>query len=169
MGVARDHSILIACIGAGAAIVAALAKPICEAFIFDKPQPTPVAAAAAPASPAAPAAVPITPTPYPLEGVWKQFVLDPVEGDVYVGTFVVGRSGGGYVISPRTQIEGERVEHSLGVFDVAYDGQTWTYNSNWGNGKISSFQFRRVSPTVFEGEIRVAGRFEGRTRVVKIE
>jgi hypothetical protein len=73
------------------------------------------------------------------------------------------------VISPRTQSEGERMENSIGVTDVSYDGRGWSFNSNWGKGRVGNFELERLSPTVFEGEIRVAGKFENRTRFVRIE
>jgi hypothetical protein len=178
MGAVRDHSIAIACIGAGSAIVAAFAKPICDTLFPGPDQPRPPAVVAAPADsgrPAAPVAeAPITPTPNTIEGAWKQFVLDPVEGDIYVGTFVVSRYHGDYVISPRTQNEGQLAEGlefqtSIGIFDVSYDGQRWTFNSNWGKGAVGNFELARKSATMFEGEIRVAGKLSNRTRMVKIE
>ena len=109
-----------------------------------------------------------------IEGAWKQYVLDPIEGDVYIGTFVVSRYRGDYVISPRTQNEGQlndqaTFQTSIGIFDVAYDGQRWSFNSNWGKGEVGNFELARQSPTMFEGEIRVAGKLSNRTRMVKIE
>lgn len=165
MGVMKDHSVLVACIGGGAAIVAAFAKPISEALFGDAPQPAPPAVVAADPYPE----TPITPTPQTIEGAWKQYILTADEGDVYLGTFVVSRNRGEYVISPRAQTEGERMQNSLGVFDVAYSGDAWTFNSNWGGGEVGNFELRRKSPTMFEGEIRVAGQLENRTRFVKIE
>jgi len=167
MGVVRDHSVTIACIGAGSAIIAAFAKPICEALFPDKPEPPRTVAAAAAEPGAKPA--PVTPTPGGIEGAWKQYILTEDEGAVYLGTFVVARSEGEYVISPRTQLEGERMENSIGVTDVSYDGRGWSFNSNWGKGRVGNFELERLSPNVFEGEIRVAGKFENRTRFVKIE
>jgi hypothetical protein len=167
MGMVRDHSVTIACIGAGSAIIAAFAKPICEALLPDKPA-APRTVAAAPADPGATPA-PVTPTPGGIEGAWKQYILTQDEGAVYLGTFVVARAEGEYVISPRTQSEGERMENSIGVTDVSYDGRGWSFNSNWGKGRVGNFELERLSPTVFEGEIRVAGKFENRTRFVRIE
>jgi hypothetical protein len=178
MGAVRDHSIAIACIGAGSAIIAAFAKPICETLFPGPEQPRPPAVAAAPVEPvraAGPLAeTPITPTPQTIEGAWKQYVLDPIEGDIYIGTFVVSRYRGDYVISPRTQNEGQMGDEltfqtSIGIFDVAYDGQRWTFNSNWGQGEVGNFELARKSATTFEGEIRVAGKLSNRTRMVKIE
>ena len=63
MGAIRDRSVLIACIGAGSAIVAAFAKPICDTLFGESPPPAAVAAD----SPAPGAAEsPITPTPDPV-------------------------------------------------------------------------------------------------------
>lgn len=176
MGAVRDHSILIACIGAGSAIVAAFAKPICDTLFGGDPQPPGGTVAAAPLNPTRPE-TPITPTPegrtaiaaQPIEGAWRQYILTQDEGDVYLGTFVVSRLRGEYLISPRSQPEGERLMNTLGVFDVSYNGEAWTFNSNWGGGEVGSFDLRRKSPTEFEGEIRVAGQLSNRTRFVKIE
>jgi hypothetical protein len=168
MGAIRDRSILIACIGAGSAIFAAFAKPICDTLFGDSPEPSHAAVADAPADPVRPES-PVTPTPDTIMGAWKQYVLTPDEGDVYLGTFVVSQLRGEYVINPRTQSEGERMMNTLGVFDVSYNGERWTFNSNWGGGEVGNFELQRVSPTVFEGEIRVAGRLSNRTRFVKIE
>ncbi len=168
MGAVKENSILIACIGAGAAVVAAFAKPICDSLFPEKPAQPPAVYASTdgPGSP-------ITPTPMnpPIEGTWRQFMpSDNGAEDELVGTFVVARTpDGAYVISPRAQAEGEQYQNAVGVFDVAYDGHVWTYNTNWGNGEIGNFEFKRVSPTEFAGEIRVAGKLEHRTRVVKIE
>jgi hypothetical protein len=168
MGAIRDRSVLIACIGAGAAIVAAVAKPICETLFPGQPEPpTPAVAEAAPDRERTES--PITPTPESIMGAWKQYVLTPDEGDVYLGTFVVSQLRGEYVISPRTQPEGDRMMNTIGVFDVSYNGERWTFNSNWGGGEIGNFELQRMSPTMFEGEIRVAGRLSNRTRFVKIE
>ncbi len=164
MGMLKDRQVLIAVIGAASAVIAAFAKPICATLFSDADKPRTAAVAAAPREP-------ITPTPNtpPIEGAWKQYVLVPDEGPVYLGTFVVSRHRGDYIVAPRTQTEGERYVNTLGVFDVSYDGKQWTFNSNWGGGEVGNFELQRVSPTVFEGEIRVAGELSNRTRFVKIE
>lgn len=60
--------------------------------------------------------------------------------------------------------------NTLGIFDVAYDGQRWSFHSNWGQDRgVGNFELVRVSPTVFEGDLRVAGEASNRTRWVKIE
>src|SRR6186997_127292 len=62
MGAVRDHSIIIACIGAGSAIVAAFAKPMCDTLFGSDPQPQGGTVAAAPLNPTRPE-TPIRPTP----------------------------------------------------------------------------------------------------------
>ena len=173
---AKDRGILIACIGAVSAILAAFAEPICAIFTdSDKPA---VASSDAPNPPgtqrplAFDPAQPITPTPNTptIEGAWKQYAIVPEMDPVYLGTFVVSRYKGEWVMSPRTQTEGDDRVNTLGIFDVSYDGQRWTFNSNWGQTEgVGNFELDRVSPTVFEGEIRVAGRIPNRTRWVKVE
>ena len=165
MKVNRDRSVIIACIGAGSALLAALVNPICN-LVMPKTSP--------PASPPAVVAgedpsSPVTPTAEPLEGAWRQYVLTADEGDLYLGTFVVSRLRGEYVISPRSQNEGKRYVNTLGLFDVNYRGDELTFSSNWGGGNVGNFALKRISPTVFEGEIRVAGKLSNRTRIVKVE
>ena len=174
MSAVRDRSILIACIGAGAAIVASVAKPVCDSLFPSSRPPQAAIVVTTSGDPATVGHSPVTPTPTTADadaivGAWKQYVLSPQEGAVHIATFVVVRSKGEYIISPRTQNEGEQFQNSISVFDVAYDGNVWTYNSNWGGGEIGNFELKRVSPTVFEGEIRVAGKLSNRTRLVKIE
>ncbi len=168
MGVVRDRSVLIACIGAGSAIVAAFAKPICDTLFAERPAKTRSAAAGA-ADSHKNTSTHRAQTAPGIEGAWKQYVLTEDEGVVYMSTFVVAAGDEGYVISPRTQVEGDRFQTSLGVFDVAYDGAHWSYNSNWGDGEVGNFELQRVSPTVFEGDIRLAGKLLRRTRLVKVE
>jgi hypothetical protein len=172
MGAVRDHSVLIACIGAGSAVVAAFAKPIVDYFSPGPAAAGPEVVAVAPVEPVTPTPAlpaPVTPTPGGIEGAWKQYIVLQDQGEIYVGTFVVARSGGDYVVAPRTQTEGDSFQTSIGVFDVSYDGQRWTFNSNWGKGEVGNFALRRVSPTEFTGEIRIAGKFENNTKFVKIE
>lgn len=164
MGVFKERQVLIALIGATSAVIAAFAKPICSTLFSDEDKPRPAAVAANVDEPITP-----TPTTPSIEGAWKQFVLLPDEGPVYLGTFVVSRLRGDYIVAPRTQQEGERYVNTLGVFDVSYDGQQWSFNSNWGGGEVGNFDLKRMSPTVFEGEIRIAGQLSNRTRFVKIE
>lgn len=169
MGAVRDHSILIACIGAGSAVLAAFAKPIVDALTPDAPDPGPKAVAAAPADPTPQPPTPVTPTPSGIEGAWTQYIIRADEPDYDLGTFVVAQFNGKYLVTPRNQTKGDGVENSEGVFDVQYDGRAWTFNSKWDDGRVGNFKLHRVSPTIFEGEIRVAGKLENRTRLVKIE
>jgi hypothetical protein len=183
MGMPKDKGVLIACIGATSAIVAAFAKPICAVLFEDDDKPRAAAVAAdnnrpltTPLADSGRAALngdePITPTPSApsIEGAWKQYVLVDGTEPVYLGTFVVSRYKGEWVISPRSQSEGANLVNTLGIFDVAYDGQHLSFNSNWGQDQgVGNFELARISPTVFEGEIRIAGQLSNRTRLVKIE
>ena len=175
MGMATDKGVLIACIGATSAIVAAFAKPICAVLFEDEAKPPAAAVAGdvvAPRTALTAEREPLTPTPAApsIEGAWKQYVLVDGTEPVYLGTFVVSRYKGEWVISPRTQSEGEFMVNTLGIFDVAYDGQRLSFNSNWGQERgVGNFELVRISPTMFEGEIRIAGELSNRTRLVKIE
>lgn len=151
----KDRQLLIACIGAISAIVAAFAAPIWSSFS---------------SSPAAESIVDIAPKGPPLEGAWKQYVTHPLRGEeVHLGTFVVSKFNGEYVISARAQSEDSEHLNSIAIYDVQYDGRRLTFNSNWGNGEIGNFEMERTSPSEFRGVIYVAGQPGNRTRFVKIE
>jgi len=151
----RERPVLIAVIGAIAAVAAAIATPICSRLLSsDSPPPA--------------AELPVSPG-IPIEGTWKQWVYDETGTPVEIGAFVVTRQRGEYVIGARRQNESERILNSLGIFDVQYDGTLWTFNSNLGKGEVGNFHLERQTDTVFEGEIRVADRIPNRTKWVKIE
>jgi hypothetical protein len=156
--ITKDRQLLIACIGGISAIIAAFAAPIWTTF-FSSPAP-----------PAAEALVNDTLSRPPLEGAWKQYVTHPVRGDeVHLGTFVVSKYKGEYAISARAQVEAPDHQNSLAIYDVRYDGQHLSFNSNWGNGQIGNFEMERTSPSEFKGVIYVAGQPGNHTRFVKIE
>jgi hypothetical protein len=159
----RDKSVHIALIGAIAAILAAVAAPICSKLLSsDSSQP------AAAVTPTSGIESPVV-AGIPIEGTWKQWVYDETQTPVELGAFVVSRQRGEYVISARRQNESERIMNTIGIFDVQYDGSLWTFNSHWGKGKVGNFHLQRQTDTVFEGEIRVAGEKPNRTKWVKIE
>ena len=161
----RDKSVHIALIGAIAAVLAAVAAPICSKLLSSDSSPP--AAGTTPTSGLA-AESPVDPG-VPIEGTWKQWVYDETGTAVELGAFVVTRRQGEYVISARRQNESERIMNTIGIFDVQYDGTLWTFNSNWGKGKVGNFRLQRQTDIVFEGEIIVPGEIPNRTKWVKIE
>lgn len=160
-----EKSVVIALIGAVSAVVAAVAAPICATLLSDDTPPAPAVAATGPApadeSPVTPGA--------PIEGTWRQWVYDEAGTPVEIGDYVVTRRRGEYFISARRQQEGERILNSIGIYDVVYNGELLTFNSNWGGGNVGAFHLQRQTDVCFEGEIRVAGQIPNRTKLVKIE
>jgi hypothetical protein len=162
-----DKSVLIAIISAISAIVAAFAAPLCANLFSDKEKTAPrVAVVPLPSNESLSAPVPGT---LPIEGVWKQWCFDEANTPVEIGTFIVIRQGGEYVMGARAQVEEQRIQNSIGIFNVTYDGKLWTFNSNLGGGDVGNFYLERKTETVFEGEIRVADKPTNRTKWVKIQ
>ena len=162
-----DKSVLIAVIGACSAIIAALAAPLCSTLLSHKNE-TPAIIALAPRQPTEQVVTPTPSTPS-IEGIWKQWCFDKSNIPVEIGTFIVTRQGGEYVMGARVQVEEWRVQNSIGIFNVEYDGKLWTFNSNLGGGDVGNFHLERKTDTVFEGEIRVADKAPNRTKWVKIQ
>jgi hypothetical protein len=57
----------------------------------------------------------------------------------------------------------------LCIFDVQCDGETWTFNSNWGQGRVGNFELHKVSPTEFDGSVGSGGEFVRRNRWIKVD
>lgn len=162
-----DKSVLIAVIGAGSAVIAAFAAPLCSKLFSDKNETsTPVALASLQSTEPIIAPTPGTPS---IEGTWKQWCFDETNTPVEIGTFIVTRRGGEYVMGARVQVEDQRIQNSIGIFNIEYNGELWTFNSNLGGGDVGNFHLERKTDTVFEGEIRVADKAPNRTRWVKIQ
>lgn len=89
-------------------------------------------------------------------GLWEQYVL---EGGrlVYLGSFEVLPDGTDY------QVRGVEVscfaypQENLRAFDHVYDGQHWSYSSDWHEYGIARFELERVGPDRFEGWASVDG------------
>ena len=98
-------------------------------------------------------------------GSWQQYIPDQATGAwQHVGTFVVTKSEGSYVMSAREQRSAPDMVNSIGIFAVQSDGNTWSFNSNWGEGRVGNFLLERVSNTSFEGTIQADGSEVTRTR-----
>jgi hypothetical protein len=162
-----DKSLLIAVIGACSAIIAAVAAPLCSTLLSNEDEtPTPIVLA--PRQPTERIIIP-THSTLSLEGTWKQLCFDESNIPVEIGTFIVSRQGGEYVMGARVQVEEQRIQNSIGIFNVEYDGKLWTFNSNLGGGDVGNFHLERKTDTVFEGEIRVADKAPNRTKWVKLQ
>jgi hypothetical protein len=102
-------------------------------------------------------------------GTWQQYILENTSRWEFLGTFVVTKTAGAYTISARTQREEPWIANSIGISDVQCDGESWTFNSNWGGGNVAKFSLKRVSNSQFEGTINLGGRPAQRTRWTKIQ
>jgi hypothetical protein len=103
-------------------------------------------------------------------GTWQQYGLDATTSRWELfGTFVVVKVGGVYTISAREQRDAPGLLHSIGIFDVRSDGVSWTFNSNWGGGRVGNFRLHRVSDTQFDGTVYFSGRAIGITRWIRIQ
>jgi len=103
-------------------------------------------------------------------GQWRQYVYDPGSGQwQLLGSVLVGKNALGYTMAPGEQVESPGILNSISIFDVKFDGYTWTFNSNWGQGRVGNFALRRVSDTLFEGDSSYAGQFLQRNRWVKVQ
>ena len=105
----------------------------------------------------------------PIIGVWKQYFYDPYGKLVYGGTYRVTKQKENYVMYEEEHLKASNIVNSLGLFDVAYDGDLWTFKSDWGNGLIGHFRLRRVSDSIFEGESLLHGRIRDKNKWVRIE
>jgi len=88
----------------------------------------------------------------PIVGVWKQYFYDAYGKLVYGGTYRVTKQQENYVMREDDSMKASNIVNSLGLFDITYDGDLWTFRSDWGNGLTGYFRLRRVSDTIFEGE-----------------
>lgn len=103
-------------------------------------------------------------------GTWQQYGLDTTTSQwQLLGTFVVAKVDGVYTISAREQRESPGLSNSIGIFDVRSDGASWTFNSNWGGGRVGNFRLHRVSDTQFDGTVYFSGRVNGITRWIRIQ
>ena len=101
-------------------------------------------------------------------GAWRQYLYVGSEELRFLGTFVVGKSNGVYTMAAREQVEAADVINSIGIFDVACDGEIWTFKSNWGQGRVGQFVLQRVSPTIFDGSVYFDGGVAA-NRWIKVE
>lgn len=102
-----------------------------------------------------------------LAGIWEQYAVVDSETDIYLGEFAVSRLGDEYQMSARTQVQHPLIINSLGIFDVEYDGDIWTFRSDWGDGNIGRFVLERESEDVFEGHAWLGDEPGPRTRWVR--
>ncbi len=107
-------------------------------FVRDKPEP---------------GSTPPSPPPAPsIVGVWDQYVKDADGKFIYVGKFVVSQQNGRYSMGAKQWADPAKTVRSVSLYDVTYNGEWWTFKSDWENGKKAVFHLRKISDTIFEGE-----------------
>lgn len=95
-------------------------------------------------------------------GTWKHWNTVPGNDTlVYMSTVVVTRTPSGYLMSVRDQAEDPSITNGIGIDHVECDGETWTFDSNWGHGEVGHFVLQRRSPTLFEGIVYQKGKAIG--------
>ena len=83
-------------------------------------------------------------------GEWQQFVLSQDSWRA-LGIYRVEQSGGEYRMEPVSQVDEPGVTPSKGLSNVRFSGAEWTFNSDWGDGKVAEFRLRHIGPGVYVG------------------
>ena len=63
----------------------------------------------------------------------------------------VEQSDGDYRMAPVSQSQEPGVTPSKGLSNVRFSGAEWTFNSDWGDGKVAEFRLRHIGPGVYVG------------------
>ena len=86
-------------------------------------------------------------------GVWTQYYESGRSGKwTQHGAFRVFMKDDKLQMASEDQTKApEGAIKSRGLFNVGFNGETWTFDSDWGNGRIGSFKLRRVNDDVYEG------------------
>jgi hypothetical protein len=141
-----DHPFVVV-IGLAAAIIAIVA------FVRDKTNSSP----------------PPTPPASSIVGIWDQYVKDEDGRLIYIGKFVVTKQNERYSMGAKEWADPATIVRSVSLYDVTYDGEWWTFKSDWENGGTALFRLHRVSDTIFEGESTVNGQRRRINKWVKVE
>jgi hypothetical protein len=83
-------------------------------------------------------------------GDWQQFVLDK---DAWraLGIYRVEQTDGDYRMAPVSQSQEPGTTPSKGLSNVRFAGADWSFNSDWGDGKVGEFRLRHIGPGVYVG------------------
>jgi len=97
-----------------------------------------------------------------LTGTWQQFFYDPgreawVSGGVYQ---VFTKDNELRMSITETWTAPSDSTRSLGISNIDFDGQYWTFNSRWDVGLIAIFKLKKIDDNTFEGHSSVEGRPE---------
>lgn len=64
---------------------------------------------------------------------------------------------------------GKNVIRSRGITNIRVSGDSWTFNSDWGNGDIAKFELKRVSKGFYEGAVYLNGKLRAEDRWRRID
>jgi hypothetical protein len=83
-------------------------------------------------------------------GDWQQFVL---VDDAWraLGIYRVAQTEGDYRMAPVSQSQEPGTTPSKGLSNVRFAGAEWSFNSDWGDGKVGEFRLRHIGPGVYVG------------------
>ncbi len=108
-------------------------------------------------------------TPPSLNGIWEQYIAKPTGSDFrLIGTFIVTKDRNDKLFIVTKEMSPNAIQ-SLGIHGITYDGESWTFYSDWSSRQTAFFKLRRVSDNVFEGYSSVGGRIRDRNRWIKVE
>jgi len=68
-----------------------------------------------------------------------------------MGTFVVYKQAGNYMMTPKEQRTGVDFTNSKGLFAVSFTGAEWRFKSDWGNNHIGTFILNKAGPGMYSG------------------
>jgi hypothetical protein len=83
-------------------------------------------------------------------GEWQQFVHGQDSWSA-LGVYRVEQSDGDYRMAPVSQSQEPGTIPSKGLSNVRFSGAEWTFNSDWGDGKVAEFRLRHIGPGVYVG------------------
>lgn len=101
-------------------------------------------------------------------GLWEQFIVYPDEL-FSLGLFEVTVVDGDYAmrIYDDSDVPRERLVRSKGIFDIAFDGTTWSFYSDWGRHGTGYFELKKVDNNTYEGYSYLNGKERSLNRWVR--
>lgn len=83
-------------------------------------------------------------------GTWQQFAIADGE-PVYLATFTFREVDGDFEVDPLDVAPCTQPQADFHTFDHHYDGQGWTFQSDWHQYGVARFELQKVAENRFEG------------------
>ena len=116
---------------------------------------TPQFASAVPSAQAQPSLSTPTMAPTDLEGLWTQWC--DLDGErVWLSKVRMTAANGGYTASTE-EVSDDAAPGEVVTTDHSYDGQKWTFKSDWQERGMATFDLHRTGPDEFQGYATVDG------------